>query len=424
MAEALFLIFEVPMYHAAHLIIVVLYLAAPLAVFGWGMHRAIRYNRKRPLRRLRSAVLAAVVIGIFVCTTTTIVSRGRLLPTQLVVTTYLATSFILLLQGADSALWAIAQWVLRLKSHKGSVGWYNTRAVTALVVRATLMVGVGLPYILAVVATYRTKAGETQTPMTLANWKYETVSFKATDGTRLSGWWIPAPHGVSTKTVILCPGWSGDKSTHLSLVKQLVPDDYNVLVFDFRAQGESDGQLCSFGDLERNDVLGAVRWLRTNKPAACERVVGLGVGTGAAALLSATADPSAEWQTIDAVAVYESYDRLPDVVDAVASEILPEPLASLTAKIGLPLAGLQVGADLSEFSPATSAAATSPRPVLVIHGMSDRIFPFESGRALYQSAAEPKMNLWLEQCDYNQALANESAAKLVKRCFDLAGRVI
>jgi fermentation-respiration switch protein FrsA (DUF1100 family) len=408
----------------AHAILIFLYIAAPPAGIGWAIYRMVRRKRLRALRQVRAAALAGVVIGLFVCITTTFAAHGRLLPFQVIVTAYLATAFILLLQWCDRGLWAVARWVLRLNTTRGSVGWYNVRAVTALVLRAALLVGVGLPYILAAVATYRPKSGEIDTPMSLYQWPYEPISFSATDGTRLAGWWIPAPGGKSGKTVILCPGWSGDKSTHLALVQRLVADQYNVLVFDFRAQGESGGQLCSFGDLERRDVLGAVRWLKSAKPAACKKVVGLGVGTGAAALIAAAADPSPEGRMIDAVAVYDTYDRLSDVVDAVASEALPGPLATLATRIGMPLAGLQVGTDLSKFSPGTAVAAIAPRPVLFIHGTNDNIFPFESGRAVYQSAAEPKMNLWLEQCDYGQALKNEAAAKLVEQCFDLAGRMI
>ena len=59
---------------------------------------------------------------------------------------------------------------------------------------------------------------------------------------------------ASDRTVIVCHGLASNKSNHLLLARELVPHGYNVLIFDFRAHGESDGQLTSLGDLERRDV--------------------------------------------------------------------------------------------------------------------------------------------------------------------------
>ena len=198
--------------------------------------------------------------------------------------------------------------------------------------------------------TYRPRASAIDNPQSLFKWNYEQVSFNSTDGIPLSAWWIPAPHGESMSTVILCPG--GDKASQLSLVKRLRPAGYNVLVFDFRGNGDSGGQLCSYGDLERRDVLGAMRWLRQAHPRACRKVTGIGVSIGGAALIAAAADPSPEGQNIDAIAVYETYDRLDREVGVMVDQFVPLPFSWFVKHVGLPLAGVQVGADLTSFAPA------------------------------------------------------------------------
>jgi fermentation-respiration switch protein FrsA (DUF1100 family) len=207
-------------------------------------------------------------------------------------------------------------------------------------------------------------------------------------------------------------------------VKRLVPDGYNILILDFRAHGNSGGQLCSFGALEKNDVLGAMRWLRANQPNACRKVAGLGVSSGAAALLAAAADPSSEGQGIDAIAVYDTYDRLDNEVHALTQQYIPGPLGWCVNHIGLTLASCQVGTDLAAFSPEDQIKAIWPRPVLVIHGFDDEYIPFEQGQALYDSAMQPKMNFWIERCGHDAAIKNEAAARLVRRCFDAAQRMI
>src|SRR4029078_1443198 len=98
-------------------------------------------------------------------------------------------------------------------------------------------------------------------------------------------WWIPGASGETGRTILLCHGHSANKATQLSLVRKLVPIGYNVLAIDFRGHGESAGQLTSFGDLERRDVLGAVRWLRATHPEATHKIFGLGASMGAAALI-------------------------------------------------------------------------------------------------------------------------------------------
>jgi uncharacterized protein len=407
-----------------HLLIEAVYLVLPVVVCIRAIWLASKFNRRAVLRRFRLTVIAGTGAGVLVCVAYGFVQHASLIFSQVLLTAYLAISLMLLLQLFDALLWSLTRWIFQLQRHRGLAWWLNLRSVLGLFLRATVVFCVGLPYVLATVLTYRPHVASTVDPQTLFNWKFQRVEFLATDGTPLVGWWIPSPNDNATQTVLLCPGSNADKATQLSLVRQLRPDGYNVMVFDFRAHGESGGQLDSFGDLERDDVLGAMRWLRQNHPQACQKVAGLGVSTGAAALLAAAADPSPEGQNIDAIAVYAAYDRLDNVVDSFVKQFVPSPLSWFVDRLGLPFAGYQVGANLSNFSPAAQIKAIWPRPVLIIHGLDDEFIPFEEGQSLYDAALEPKMNFWLTRCGHAGAIKSDDAAKLVKRCFDAAQRVI
>jgi fermentation-respiration switch protein FrsA (DUF1100 family) len=85
----------------------------------------------------------------------------------------------------------------------------------------------------------------------------------------------------------------------------------------------------------------------------------------------------------------------------------------LLIHIGLPLASLQTGAHLTHFAPAELAPRFWPRPLLIIHGRRDEIVNFDHGHTLYESAVQPKYNLWLTEGRHNDIIDNESAAKLV-----------
>jgi fermentation-respiration switch protein FrsA (DUF1100 family) len=407
-----------------HLLIETIYLLCP----AWALVHTIRLprgrDRQRGLARIRLTAIAGMGAGALVCVVYAFALSGRLLFTQVLLAGYLATSLMLILQSFDRLLWNLGRWIFQLDREKGLILPFALRAMLGLLLRASIVFCIGLPYVLATVMTYRPRVLTAANPQTLFQWDYQRVEFPATDGTRVVGWWIPSPAADSGQTVLLCPGSNADKATQLSLVRRLLPAGYNVLVFDFRAHGESGGQLCSFGDLERNDVLGAMRWLRQTHPSACRKVDGLGVSTGGAALLAAAADPSPEGQNIDAIAIYDTYDRLDNVVGSLVNEFVPSPLSWFVDHLGLPLAGYQVGASLQNFSPASQIKAIWPRPVLIIHGMDDEFIPFEEGQALYDSALEPKLNFWISRCNHAGALKNDPAARLVKKYFDSAQRVI
>jgi alpha-beta hydrolase superfamily lysophospholipase len=173
-----------------------------------------------------------------------------------------------------------------------------------------------------------------------------------------------------------------------------VLNGYNILAFDFRAHGESGGQLSSFGDRERFDVLGAVRWARANRPAESRRLFGLGVSMGGAALLAAAAEPTDDARAIDAVAVFSTYDNLSTLADDLTSRYMVAPVGWLARHVGVPLAGAHVGTDLAAFSPAAAADRLAPRPLMVVHGRSDHVIPFETGVRLFDRAPHPKVRMW------------------------------
>jgi fermentation-respiration switch protein FrsA (DUF1100 family) len=413
------------MLHVLHLLILVAYLVVPAVVLGRAMYVATRKGRRAPLRRFWVVAFGGLMSSVAVCGVYALAMHGHVVITQMLVTGYFATALLLILRGFDRALWWGSSRVMRLHHKPTKSWWFGVRAASAMVIRAVLLFGVGIPYVLATVMTYRPRTAVDANPHSLYGWDYETVSFQATDGTRLAAWWIPGASGETGRTVLLCHGHSANKATQLSLARRLVPIGYNVLAIDFRAHGESAGQLTSFGDLERRDVLGAVRWLRANHPYACQKVLGLGASTGAAALLAAAADPGPEGQTIDAIAVYGTFDRFDAVVNDVCRDYVhPAPIAWLVQHIGLPLAGAQVGTDLRAFSPADAVRSLWPRPILVIHGLGDDLVRFERGESLFDAAFQPKYEFWMERTDHEDAIKSDNAARLVRRFFDGAARVL
>ncbi|QOV89652.1 alpha/beta hydrolase [Humisphaera borealis] len=316
------------------------------------------------------------------------------------------------------------------------IGW-AARLAGATLTRVVLLFAIGLPYVMSLGMIYRPKVVGGQTPLQQLGTPFVDVSFEATDGTTLAGWWIPAlpppptgpnpasrrstppataratsrPDDWGRKTVVICHGLGSSKSNQLALARDLVVNGYNVLAFDFRAHGSSGGQLCSFGDRERFDVLGAVRWLRLHRPDEAQRIVGLGVSMGGAALLAAAGDDSAEGRAIDAVSVFSTYADFASLADDITDNYLISPLGWLARNIGVPLASAHVGTDLQAFSPSRATDRLAPRPIMVVHGRGDHLIPFETGVRLFERAQLPKVRLWVGELDAENRYVIRSNAK-------------
>lgn len=390
-----------------HHFIVVIYVIAPV-VAGFLCIRLTPFFRGRFV----GSIILGLAIGALMEFAFAFVASAYIRWTQLLLTVYLAASFLIILKTFDLFL-------CNALAHLFFSKWFRPRVLripAAFVFRFAILFALGLPYVMAVGLTYRPKTLAADDPRSVLHVDYVPVEFTSSDGVRLSAWWIPSarPHAYyANRTIVLCPGLSANKSSQLVLVKDLIPECYNVLVLDFRAHGDSGGQLCTFGDLERRDVLAAVHWLRTQHPDQSHKIFGIGESSGAAALIAAAADPGPDGQAIAAIVAYSPYAHLNELAANVSSQLFTAPIDSWIVRLGLPMADVQTGSDLSHFSPADLVGDLWPRPILIVHSQSDEIVPWEQGDELYHAASFPKERYWLDRKTHKQTISDEGAARHV-----------
>jgi uncharacterized protein len=216
--------------------------------------------------------------------------------------------------------------------------------------------------------------------------RLRAVAFQSRGGIRLTGWY-GEPDGAAA-TIILCHGVPGDKRDMAGLAGAMMDAGFGVLAFDFRSWGESDRTRVTLGYREVEDVLGAVRFVTVQaRPRQHIGVVGLSMGAAAAIVAAA------ETAAIEAVVADSSYARLDQSVERVTRRFW-SPFASLASRRVRRLGERLIGAPLASVAPVEAIARISPRPVLIIHGMRDRLTDVEDAHALYRACGEPK-ELWI-----------------------------
>jgi dipeptidyl aminopeptidase/acylaminoacyl peptidase len=216
-----------------------------------------------------------------------------------------------------------------------------------------------------------------------ANARVETIQVSSFDGAKLSGWFFRMQN-ANGSSVILLHGSGDNRAGMLGFVPIFLRHQYNVLVPDSRAHGQSGGKLTTFGINESRDLNRWVDWLSGQGDSGC--VYGLGESMGAAILLEAlpneprfcAAVAESPFSSLREVA----YDRMGQRLGGGAriGRTVFRPLVSeafLDAR-------LQYGIDLRKASPVNAAASTQVS-VLLIHGTEDYNIPLRHCEAILKN---------------------------------------
>lgn len=234
--------------------------------------------------------------------------------------------------------------------------------------------------------------------------KYESVSFKTKDNVLIRGWFIPHPN-PKAKTIVLLHGYPADKGNILPSTIFL-HKSYNLLYFDFRYLGGSEGYYSTVGKNEVLDLLAAIQFLHSRGINEVG-MWGFSLG-GAVALMTAPLAPQ-----IKAIVSESSYARL----DLMTYEyykipLLKYPLGELTRLWGW----LFLHDDIKKISPATAAEKINI-PILLIHSKRDQVISYDHALLLQKSLKHnPKAQfLMIENTTHGEHFENYE--KVIERFF-------
>lgn len=211
--------------------------------------------------------------------------------------------------------------------------------------------------------------------------EHEDIVFHTGDGLELSGWWLGRED--AKRTIISLAGHNAARHHVLGISSALHRAGANVLLFDNRGRGTSEGERVSLGHYERLDASAAVDYALGREPNLPLGIMGFSMG-GAVAIMAAARDERVKAVVCDSA--FASQARL-------VTYHLRQYVGSFASAIFL-LAKGALHYDIHEVEPGRDAGKISPRAVMFIHGELDDVTDPEDSIAMYKTAGEPK-ELWI-----------------------------
>jgi fermentation-respiration switch protein FrsA (DUF1100 family) len=230
---------------------------------------------------------------------------------------------------------------------------------------------------------------------------YQDVSFSSvSDNLTLRGWFMPAQ---SNKAIIMVHGRGSNRADRQVYTLQYAADlhraGYNVLTFDLRGHGQSDGWLISFGQYEMRDVLGA--WSYLKQHGFGPQNIGIwGWSMGASTTLLAMDDPDGQ-----AIKVA--------VLDSGYADLKSELESTLAGFPGLLVPGLEMtgqavlGVKVKDVRPQEALHDLHNRQLFLIHSANDTQVPSWNLAVLAKAGGANVVQTWLVP-DAGHALAYRS----------------
>lgn len=225
---------------------------------------------------------------------------------------------------------------------------------------------------------YQPTVGLTPVPITLAG--AELVTFTSRDGTRLCGWFIPAKGGDAANasaptapTILHVHGNAGNMNDHAWFTEYLPHAGFNLLLFDYRGYGQSEGHARSRERLIE-DTNAALDHLLARDDIDEHRIGMYGQSLGGAIGLNVMA----ERPEIRAAVIESAFSSWRDEAANVLGGEHPAWWARSLAWLLIP--------DGHRADDAITRCA--PRPILIVHGDADTLVFASHGRRLKAAGDE------------------------------------
>ena len=242
----------------------------------------------------------------------------------------------------------------------------------------------------------------------------EKVSIKSDDGLKLCGTLVKSK---TAKNCVICfHGYTSNGINNFgAMTKFYIENDFNVIMVDERAHGESEGKYIGFGVLDRHDAL---KWIEFAKKTFGENVNiflhGVSMGGSTVLMTSGLKLPKNVKAIIADCAFTSAYDVFSHILKR-DYHIPKYPIMNMTEKMTKKYAGY----GYNDVSTLRETAKTNV-PILFIHGDKDDFVPTWMSEKNYEACASEKELLIIKGADHAEAyyVGREAYEKAVKKYIE------
>jgi uncharacterized protein len=221
-------------------------------------------------------------------------------------------------------------------------------------------------------------------------------------GLALSGWRCAA-RGPRRGTIVYLHGIADNRASGIGVIRRYLPEGFDVLAYDSRRHGQSEGDICTYGYYEKQDLRSLIDSVAEGP------VILFGTSLGAAiAMQEAAADPR-----VTMVIAAEIFSDLRTVAVERAPSILPSWMIDKAFAVA-ESRGRFVVADVSP----VDAAKRLTIPVLLIHGAEDADTRPSHSERVFAALRGPRRLLLVPGAGHNHSLSREETWRVIDEWID------
>lgn len=224
---------------------------------------------------------------------------------------------------------------------------------------------------------------EIEFPPTEVGRPFEEVTFLSRDRVKLHGWFFPAAEGSRRGhyAVLFCHGNGGNISSRPGYYRAILESGVNLLTFDYRGYGKSEGKVTELGTYL--DAQAGFAWLK-QKGFDPQNILAWGESLG-----GGVASDLATRERIGGVVLQSTFSSVPDLGVEIYPWLPIRWMASIHYDTRSKLPGVLC-------------------PVVILHSRGDKTISFAHAERNFAAAGEPKLLLELRG-DHTDALTTDRA---------------
>ena len=210
-------------------------------------------------------------------------------------------------------------------------------------------------------------------------------------GVTLKGWRCRAT-APARGTIVYLHGIADNRGSATGVIQRFVARGFNVIAYDSRAHGDSQGEACTYGFFEKQDLHHVIDTVESGP------VVLIGTSLGAAVALQEAADDP----RVSAIVAAETFSDL----RTVATERAPAFFTAGRIDRAFDVAGVEGRFRVDDVQPQQSARRITA-PALVIHGAGDTETPPAHSQRVYAALRGPKRLILVPGAGHNGSLRSD-----------------